>query len=247
MPTPASPLTTPSAPRVTKRPAATTRIPVTICNDSTGVTVPEWVCDFESFRRWVKGDDLPERFRIWYLQGEVWIDMSKEQIFSHVLVKTEYTIVLGSLAKRDKIGLYLTDGVLLSNVPADLSGNPDGIFVLNDALDSGRVRLGEGAEGGYVELEGSPDMTLEIVSTSSITKDNRTLRQAYWHAGIREYWLVDARREPIVFDIFRHTARGYVPARKRDGWIKSVVFGKSFRLTHIVNARNLPEFSLEVR
>src|SRR5256885_8764701 len=51
-------------------------------------------------------------------------------------------------------------------------------------------------EEGYLELEGTPDMVLEVVSESSVQKDTKRLRQLYWQAGIREYWLVDARREP---------------------------------------------------
>ena len=75
-----------------------------------------------------------------------------------------------------------------------------------------------------------------------------TLRQnAYWEAGVREYWLVDARGDRLSFDILSHGARGYAVRRKKDGWVKSEVFGKSFRLTRSKNALRHPEFSLEVR
>ena len=63
------------------------------------VRVPAWVVDLESFRRWADADDFPDTGRIWYLKGEVWVDLSKEQIFSHVLVKLELTIVLTDLVK----------------------------------------------------------------------------------------------------------------------------------------------------
>jgi Uma2 family endonuclease len=78
-------------------------------------------------------------------------------------------------------------------------------------------------------------MVLEIVSEGSVRKDNVTLKQAYWEAGAREYWLVDARKEPLTFDVFRHTAKGYVGTRKQGGWLKSSVFGKSFRLTQQID------------
>src|SRR5205814_3191780 len=101
--------------------------------------------------------------------------------------------------------------------------------------------------GGYVELEGSPDMVLEVISRSSVHKDTVVLRQAYWESEIREYWLVDVRREPLKFDILRHTAKGYAATRKQDGWIKSAVFGKSFQLTQGKSALGHPEFTLAVR
>jgi Uma2 family endonuclease len=74
-------------------------------------------------------------------------------------------------------------------------------------------------------------MVLEVLSRSSVRKDRVILRQAYWEAEVREYWLVDARDAPVQFDVLRHTAKGYTASRKADGWIKSAVFGKSFRLT----------------
>ena len=211
------------------------------------ISVPVWVVDIDSFRRWTDGEDFPKKGRVWWLCGEVWADMSKEQIFTHLAVKNEYYFTLTGLVKTGKLGLFIPDGLLLSNFAADISGNPDGTFVSNDTLSSDRIRLIEGKEGGFTELQGSPDMVLEVVSDSSEQKDLVVLRQAYWEGGIREYWLVDARRGALHFDIFYHSARGYATRRKKDGWVKSDVFGKSFRLTQSRNALGHPEYSLQVR
>jgi Uma2 family endonuclease len=221
---------------------------VTFIDESRRVTVPGWVTDLESFRRWADSDEFPEEGQLWWLRGEVWIDMSKEQIFTHVLVKTEFTAVLGTLVKAQKLGKYLTDGVLLSNFAADISGKPDGLFLSKATRSSDRIRLIEGRkEGGFVELQGSPDMVLEIVSKSSEDKDDVPLRQAYYEAGIDEYWIVDVRKEPFRFDVLRRSPRGYVPVRKQGGWVKSTVFGKSFRLLVTADGVGDPEYTLEVR
>ncbi len=210
------------------------------------VEIPPWVIDLDSFRRWADSDDFPDWGRIDYIKGEVWVDMSKEQLFTHLAVKNEFNIVLGSMVKMGQLGLYLPDGVLLSNVDADIAVNPDALFASTDAL-ADRLRILEGKKGGYVEMEGSPDMVLEVVSDSSVRKDMQQLRQDYWTAGIREYWLVDARPEPLIFDILRHTPKGYRATPKRDGWVKSAVFGKSFRLTQRPNTLGHPEYTLDVR
>jgi Uma2 family endonuclease len=55
--------------------------------------------------------------------------------------------------------------------------------------------------GDYIEILGSPDLVVEIVSDSSVRKDTTLLRDAYWKAGVREYWLFDARGAEIRFDI----------------------------------------------
>lgn len=217
----------------------------TFVSEPDQVIIPKWVKDLASFRQWTDREDFPETGRICYLNGEVWVDMSKEQLFTHLAVKNEFNIVLGTLVKTLQTGLYFPDGARLSNVDADLAVVPDALFASYEGLED-RVRLLEGREEGFVELEGSPDMVLEVVSRGSVDKDTRILRRDYWQAGIREYWLVDARPDPLVFDILRYTPKGYRAAPKREGWIKSEVFGKSFRLARRISQRGHPEYTLEV-
>jgi Uma2 family endonuclease len=219
---------------------------VTFVIESDQVSVPEWVTDLDSFRRWADSEDFPETGRICYLNREVWVDMSSEQLFTHLAVKNEFNIVVGAMVKRERLGLYFPDGLMLSNADADIAVVPDAVFCSHAARQD-RVRFLEGKKGGFVEMEGSPDMVLEVISDSSVHKDTQQLRQDYWTAGIREYWLVDARKEPLVFDILRHTAKGYRTTPKKDGWIKSAVFGQSFRLTCRTSEYGDPEYTLEMR
>jgi len=65
----------------------------TIVLDDQAVHIPAWVTDLAAFRRWVRSDEFPEKQRICYLKGEVWVDLSKEPFFSHNQVKGEFTIV----------------------------------------------------------------------------------------------------------------------------------------------------------
>jgi Uma2 family endonuclease len=220
---------------------------VKILEECEVITVPGWVKDIDSFRRWTDTKACPHEYRLGWLKGEVWIDMGKEQVFSHILVKTRITMRLSLIAEQDNLGLYLSDGLLLSNFAADISGNPDGTFLSYETMRSDGVRLIEGKRGGFTEVQGSPDMVLEVVSDSSVQKDYGLLRQAYWEADIREYWLVDARKAPVKFDLLRHTARSYVATRKQDGWAKSAVFGKSFRLEQTQHPLGHPEFTLAVQ
>jgi Uma2 family endonuclease len=211
------------------------------------VNVPEWVVDLESFRRWCDDDDLPEKARISYLRGSVWVDLSMEQLYSHNRVKSQFTIVVGGMIESRGLGIYFSDGAYISNVEANISNQPDGMFVSFEALDEGRVKDIEGRAEGYVELEGSPDMVLEVVSRSSVGKDTDVLREAYFQAGIREYWLVDARQPPLKFDILRPGKAGFVAVRKRGGWTRSDMFAASFRLTERRDRSDRPAFTLEVQ
>jgi Uma2 family endonuclease len=121
------------------------------------------------------------------------------------------------------------------------------LFVSYSSFRSRRVRLVKGREEGFTELIGVPDLVIEVVSASSEDKDTEWLMKSFWEAGIPEYWLIDARYEPLQFDIFRRTAKGYSPARKQGGWLKSGAMGRSFRLTQGVNALGQPEYTLSVR
>jgi Uma2 family endonuclease len=219
----------------------------TLVVDEQCVRIPKFVDDLRSFRRWIHSDEFPVIGRVCYLNGEVWVDLSREQIFSHNQVKGEFSFVLGTLIKAGRLGRFVPDGMLLSNVTANFSSQPDGTFVSVASLRTGRVRFPEGTADECIEMVGSPDMILEVLSTSSVEKDTVILRDLYWRAGIREYWLVDARGERLTFDILRHTPKGYVATRKQGGWVKSEVFGKSFKLTRQADELGDPEYTLSVR
>ena len=219
----------------------------TVIVDDVRLVIPEWVKDIESFRLWTDEPAFPEKGNIWWLRGTVWADMSKEQVFTHNLVRTKITSTLDRLAEDEDLGLVLSDGVLVTNFAADVSGNPDATFISNESRAAERVRLVEGKRQGYTEVQGEPDMVLEVLSDSSVQKDTEVLREAYWLAGVREYWIVDARRAPPRFDILRRSTKGFVVTRKQTGWLKSTVFGKSFRLVQETDRFGDPRYRLDVR
>ena len=121
------------------------------------------------------------------------------------------------------------------------------MVILNDTFRIERVRELPDANGvGVVELEGTPDMVLEVVSDSSEERDTVTLPHVYHLAGIPEFWRVDARAE-LCFEILRREASGYVPTRQPDGWWRSEVFGRDFLLTAGVDPIGEPRFTLQHR
>jgi len=214
---------------------------IVIGND---VRIPEWVKDFDSFRRWTRSEDFPEYGRIVFLGDHIWVDPEMERD-EHNQAKSEMVMVVGGMTRAKRLGRYYNDGMRVVHPEISLSHEPDGAFVSKKALLRQRVQLPDGAE--TVELLGAPDMVLEVISPSSVKKDTVILPELYWKAGIQEYWLIDPRNGGCQFDIFKPGAKGYVATRRQGGWLKSNVFGKSFRLTRQVDDLGLPEFTLEVR
>ena len=190
------------------------------------VRIPFSVDDIDSFREWAKSDDFPSRGRYSYLNGDLWVDLMPEQLFPHNGVKVEFTRVLHSILKENRRGRFFGDRTLVTSAEAGLSTEPDGTVVLYQSLVKKRVELVEAAEDGFIEITGSPDMVLEIVSTSSVRKDTVVLRNLYWKAEIPEYWLVDVRNDRLQFDILKHGRSGYTLSRKRSGWVKSAAWTK---------------------
>ena len=126
----------------------------TLIADDVYLDVPEWVTSLAAFRRWTDEPEFPEKGNIWWLRGKVWANMSNEQVFTHVAVKGEFFRVLANIVRDQDLGIMLTDGLLLTNEDAGLSGNPDATFISHQALESGRVVLMEGRREGYTEAQG---------------------------------------------------------------------------------------------
>jgi len=207
--------------------------------------IPGWVNDLETFRRWTRSDEFPEHGFFAYLRGDIWADMSMEELLTHNRVKVAYTVTLGGLVQQTKEGSFVADRMRWSNVEAELSTEPDGLFYTLATLQSGRLRFVPGAQGGIIELESTPDMVLEIVSPSSVTKDTVRLRDLYWRAGVTEYWLVDVRSQSPRFEILRHTPAGFAAVESQDDWLTSAVFGRAFRLQREVDPLGHSWFKLE--
>jgi Uma2 family endonuclease len=222
---------------------------LSIITDRLRLEVPPTAFTLPGFRAWATADDFPERVRVTFIDGEITLDMSNEELHTHVAVKGEIARVLLTLNRELKLGKFFPDGVLFSNGEGNVSNNPDALFLTGDALRSNRITMvpRKSAEGQCIELIGTPDWVLEVVSDSSVRKDTRQLREAYHAAGVPEYWLVDARGDEIVFQILLHRKSGYVAATSRDGWQRSRVFGRSFRLTRERDQFDLWEYTLHVR
>jgi Uma2 family endonuclease len=211
------------------------------------IRIPMDVKDLESFRRWARSDTFPETVRYSYLRGDIWVDPDREQAFTHNQVKTEIASVLDTITAAHDLGYFFSDRMLLSHKGAEISTEPDGMVVSFEAVQDGRMELVEGVDGGVVELLGTPDMVLEVVSARSVHKDTVVLRELYHAAEVHEYWLVDALDKEPTFELLRWTTRGYSATRPRQGWLRSAVFGRSFRLTQGQDRLGNPRYTLLVK
>jgi Uma2 family endonuclease len=209
--------------------------------------IPSDAHTLAGFRRWVLSDEFPEKQPVMFLKGEIYLFMPKEDLFKHAAVKTAVATVLGSLFRELDMGDFFINGVLVTNVDAEVSNNPDMVGILWASLESGKVRYNANKKHDDMEIEGSPDLLLEIVSTGSVKKDKQLLRQAYHKAGVREYWIIDARGEEIDFQVLHWRKSGYVAAADQAGWKRSRIFGRSFHLTRSRDRRGHWRYELALQ
>ena len=107
------------------------------------------------FRAWALSDDFPERGRIDYIGGRIEVDMSPENLFFHGSIKTEVVRVLANIVQSAGGGYLFSDRTRVSSPDADLSAEPDVVYLSAETIDSGRVRLVPSAGGEAGQLCGT--------------------------------------------------------------------------------------------
>ena len=216
------------------------------------IRIPVEVFDFdlESFRRWVHSDSFPQQGRISFFAGEIDVDMSPEEIETHNKVKSDIHVDLGNWVRAQNLGELLLDGALLVNEDAGLATEPDMMLCSWGSLELGLVRYREivAGSGRYVEVTGSPDLTVEVVSRTSVRKDTVVLPELYFVAGVREYWRIDARGPEIDLQIFHRGDTEFVATKPdRDGFHRSEVLHAQAKLLRERNRRGTFQYRLILR
>ena len=81
------------------------------------------------FRAWATSEECPEEGRIDYIAGRIEVDMSPEEFFCHGTLKSELVTVLNQKVRTQRMGYLLTDSTRVSCPEADLSVEPDVVFI----------------------------------------------------------------------------------------------------------------------
>lgn len=225
------------------------RYPSGVSWDGPALCIPAGVGSLASFRDWAHSDDFPEHGRICFLDGEIHIDMSPDELENHNKVRGAIDFGITKLNDAEDIGEYFLDGAFVTNKVANLATVPDGTFVKWETSASGQVRFIQRKDraGEYVEIQGTPDWIFEAVSFSSVKKDKEVLPVLYHRAGIPEFWLVDAGGPAIDFQILLHRRDRYRASKTRSGWSYSPIFEHWFRLIRRHNRQGRWNYTLEFK
>jgi len=212
--------------------------------------IPDDLHTLAEFREWVLNTDTKELGRVDYIDGAIEVEMSPEDLDCHGAVKGAIYAALFGVVQCKDLGLIYVDGARVSMESADLSLEPDIGFISWNSLESGRVKRtpNAGSADRFVELNGPPDLIVEVVSDSSVAKETRRFPGKFFTAKVEEYWLVDARGPEISFQIQRRGSSSFESVdADAEGFQHSQVFSHEFRLTRTRGRMNVWITRLEVR
>lgn len=133
----------------------------------------------------------------------------------HEIIDGEHYVTASPFTKHQRVAVNLT--LALGNFVEDhesgelLIAPTDVVFssinvVVPDLLYIARERLEIVTEKN---IQGAPDLVVEILSPSTRKRDLGIKRALYERVGVREYWLVDPAPETI--QVYRLDAAGFQP------------------------------------
>jgi Uma2 family endonuclease len=114
----------------------------------------------------------------------------------HQRISVNLATPRASFAKQHKLGVVFT-------APCDVILSDENV-VQPDLLFVSTARAAIVTQDN---IQGAPDIMVEILSESSRKKDEVTKRKLYERFGVQEYWIVDPELE--IVKIFKLTQQGY--------------------------------------
>ena len=138
--------------------------------------------------------------------------MSPAPNIFHQIITHRVSRWLGNYAEEHDVGLVLEAPIDVRLGPERVL-QPDIVFVAADRL--GIL--------GKQEIEGAPDLVVEVLSPSTGAYDLTQKRRLYEEAGVREYWIVDPAEKTV--EVLALTDGGYQSAARvrRKGMAGSVL------------------------
>lgn len=133
------------------------------------------------------------------IDGEHFVTPSP--ITRHQAISRNLTVLIGSFLRDHPLGrlFHAPFDVYLSRFDVV---EPDLIFVSTASK----------AVVTEKNVQGPPDLLVEILSPGTRKRDERTKRDRYAHFGVREYWIVDPELETVK--IMELGASGFEPPRE---------------------------------
>ena len=167
----------------------------------------------------------PEGKRYQLLDGELILAPSPTD--KHQAILLSLSVALHAFVTENHLGVvrFAPYDVVLSNHDV---AQPDLLFVSNERLSL----ITE------ANIQGAPDLAVEILSPSTEEYDRGYKRTLYAHHGVREYWIVDPAAESV--EVLTETDQGLTPVAtfgRNETLVSPLLSGLSIDLDQIFSGR----------
>jgi Uma2 family endonuclease len=167
----------------------------------------------------------PEGKRYQLLDGE--LILAPAPTDKHQAILLLLSIALHEFVAENNLGVvrFAPYDVVLSNYDV---AQPDLLFISNE-----RVPLITEAN-----IQGAPDLAVEILSPSTEEYDRGYKRTLYSRHGVREYWIVDPDAETV--EVLAESAQGLMPVvtyGRDDTLVSPLLTGLSIDLDQVFSGR----------
>ena len=159
------------------------------------VKIKEWT--YEEFMSLPEGD--PYRYEL--IDGD--LCMTPAPNTRHQEISMNLSEIIRHFLRTNPLGKVFAApyDVVFSQEPPQVV-EPDLVFVSKDRLSLITEK----------NLQGAPDLLVEILSEGTSRRDRREKHSLYERFGVPEYWIVDPDQNTV--QVFRRTGKRYAPARE---------------------------------
>ena len=153
----------------------------------------------------------------------------------HEIIEGEHYVTPSPATRHQRISrnlLYLIQNYLEAHPIGELFAAPfDALLSDFDIVVPDLVYLSNERAGFLTSknLQGPPDLAIEILSPGTRSRDRKLKRDLYERVGVQEYWVVDPEQDRV--EVYRRTA---------DGFSEPISVARADKLT----ASLLPDFEL---
>ena len=133
----------------------------------------------------------------------------------HEIIDGEHYVTASPITRHQRISLsllHLIQSYLDTHQIGELFSAPfDVVLSFTDVVVPDLIYLSRDRAHLVTakNLQGAPDLVVEILSPSTRPRDERLKRDLYERVGVEEYWLVDPDQDVVT--IYRRSAGGFGP------------------------------------
>jgi len=152
---------------------------------------------------------LPEDKRYEIIDGELF--MAPAPSTYHQDISRDIEFILWNFVKENDLGkiYYAPCDVILSK--SDIV-QPDILFISKERIPKIVTEK---------NVRGAPDLIIEIISPSRISRDKVLKKKLYAKYGVKEYWIIDYRKEEIEVMVLGESGFKTVKKYRKDETLES--------------------------